>query len=86
MSLLSAILAVALAIAATAVVCLWTGRLKPRRRWDSQLPEPEKRYRTLFENAPIGVYRVAPDGCFLMANPALVWMLGYRLPRRADGL
>ena len=77
MSLLSAILAVALAIAATAVVCLWTGRLKPRRRWDSQLPEPETRYRQLLDNAPIGIYRTAPCGRILMVNPALVWMLGF---------
>jgi PAS domain S-box-containing protein len=37
----------------------------------------ETRYRTLFENAPIGIYRAAPDGRILAANPALIQMLGY---------
>ena len=34
-------------------------------------------YKTLFENVPIGIYRTTPDGRILMANPALVRMLGY---------
>jgi PAS domain S-box-containing protein len=36
----------------------------------------EERYRLLFENAPIGIYRTAPDGRILMANPALIRMMG----------
>lgn len=35
-------------------------------------------YRDLFENIPAGVYRTTPDGRILMANPALIRMLGYR--------
>jgi PAS domain S-box-containing protein len=31
----------------------------------------------LFENIPIGMYRTTPDGRILMANPALLEMLGY---------
>jgi PAS domain S-box-containing protein len=34
-------------------------------------------YRDLFENALIGIYRTTPEGRILMANPALVRMLGY---------
>ena len=34
-------------------------------------------YRRLFENIPVGIYRTTPDGRILMANPALVQMLGY---------
>jgi PAS domain S-box-containing protein len=37
----------------------------------------EERYRLLFEHAPIGIYRTTPDGRILMANPALIRMMGY---------
>ncbi len=41
------------------------------------LRESEERFRSLFENATIGMYRTTPDGKILLANPALVTMLGY---------
>ena len=41
------------------------------------LHESERAYRDLFVNAPIGIYRTTPDGRILMANPALLEMLGY---------
>jgi len=47
------------------------------RHAERELERSEERYRNLFENAPIGVYRTAPDGRILMANPALVRLLGY---------
>jgi PAS domain S-box-containing protein len=37
----------------------------------------EEKYRTLFERSVDGIYRCAPDGTVLDANPALVAMLGY---------
>ncbi|MBL6975945.1 MAG: PAS domain S-box protein [Deltaproteobacteria bacterium] len=39
--------------------------------------ESERRYRKMFENAHVGIYRTTPDGRVIMANPALVQMLGY---------
>ncbi len=47
------------------------------RNAERALDESEERYRNLFDNAPIGVYRTAPDGRILIANPALVRLLGY---------
>jgi PAS domain S-box-containing protein len=41
------------------------------------LRESEARFRTLVENAALGIYRTTPDGRVLLANPALVRMLGY---------
>jgi len=41
------------------------------------LIESEERYRTLFENASFGIYRTNPKGQILLANPALISMLGY---------
>src|ERR1700757_563964 len=34
-------------------------------------------HRNLFENVPTGIYRITPDGRILIANPALIRMLGY---------
>ncbi len=48
-----------------------------RAKVEADLRESEQRYRNLYENSPIGIYRTTPDGRILMANPALVRMLGY---------
>lgn len=42
-----------------------------------ELRKSEKRFRTLFENVPTGVFRLTPDGQILDANPAFIAMLGY---------
>ncbi|HSB90303.1 MAG TPA: PAS domain S-box protein [Anaerolineales bacterium] len=42
-----------------------------------ELEASERRYRQLSEEAPIGIYRTAPDGRILFVNPALCQMLGY---------
>ena len=39
--------------------------------------QSEEKYRTLFENVPIGLYRTTPEGQILEANQVLVEMLGY---------
>ncbi len=41
------------------------------------LADTEKKYRELFEHAPIGIYRTTPDGRILMANPAILKALNY---------
>ncbi len=41
------------------------------------LRNAEAQFREIFENTQVGVYRTTPDGRILMANPALVRMLGY---------
>jgi PAS domain S-box-containing protein/putative nucleotidyltransferase with HDIG domain len=37
----------------------------------------EARYRTLFEDVPVGLYSANPDGKILEANPVMVQMFGY---------
>ncbi|HNX98749.1 MAG TPA: PAS domain S-box protein, partial [Candidatus Aminicenantes bacterium] len=37
----------------------------------------EERFRALFENIPIGIYRTTEDGRIIDANPAFVSMLGF---------
>jgi PAS domain S-box-containing protein len=48
-----------------------------RRRAETALRESEERFKGLFENVLIGLYRTSPDGGVLMANQALVKLLGY---------
>jgi PAS domain S-box-containing protein len=48
-----------------------------RRAAAEALQRSEARYRSLFENAVLGIYQTTPDGRILAANPALVEMLGF---------
>jgi len=48
-----------------------------RKRAEEALRESEERFRSLFENSTIGLYRTTPDGRILLANPTLVRMLAY---------
>jgi PAS domain S-box-containing protein len=53
------------------------------RRMDEKLRLSELEYHHLFENSPIGVFRIARSGKALAANQALLRMLGFR---SLDGL
>lgn len=48
-----------------------------RKLVEQALRESEERFRRIFDNALIGIYRTTPDGQIDMANPSLVRMLGY---------
>ena len=48
-----------------------------RKRAEEELHQSEERFRSLYENATIGMYRTTPEGEILLANPALINMLGY---------
>jgi PAS domain S-box-containing protein len=41
------------------------------------LAESEARFRALFQDTPIGLYRAAPNGELQLANPAMLRLLGY---------
>jgi PAS domain S-box-containing protein len=47
------------------------------QRVEDALRESEERYRSLFENAQMGIYRTTPGGRVVLANPSLLAMLGY---------
>jgi two-component system, NtrC family, sensor kinase len=48
-----------------------------RKAAECALLEEKEHYRSLFESVPVGIFRTAPDGRILMANPTLIHMLGY---------
>jgi PAS domain S-box-containing protein len=47
------------------------------KRAAEALQENEEKYRSIFESAPIGIFKATPEGKFLEVNPALVAILGY---------
>lgn len=51
--------------------------ISQRIRVEEELLKSEERFRNLYENAPIGLYRTTQDGKILLANRALVKLLGY---------
>ncbi len=48
-----------------------------RKKVEDALIESEDRYRSLFNNSTIGLYRTTPSGEIILANPTIVKLLGY---------
>jgi len=48
-----------------------------RKGAEEALRESEERYRTIFQNSPLGIFRTTVDGRFLEANPAAAKLFGY---------
>jgi PAS domain S-box-containing protein/putative nucleotidyltransferase with HDIG domain len=51
------------------------------RRVEQALLESEAKYRSIFDNAPEGIFQSTPDGRYLSANPALARIHGFSSPR-----
>lgn len=48
-----------------------------RKQNEADLRASELRFRGLFENASVGIYRSSPNGKIILANPALLKITGY---------
>ncbi|MCF8262795.1 MAG: PAS domain S-box protein [Melioribacteraceae bacterium] len=48
-----------------------------RKLADEALKDSEEKFRSLYQNATIGIYQSTPEGDLIMANPAMLSMLGY---------
>jgi PAS domain S-box-containing protein len=53
-------------------------RAVEKRKQREALRAAQEKYRDLFDNVPIGLYRSRPDGTIEDANPALAQLLGYQ--------
>jgi PAS domain S-box-containing protein len=51
-----------------------------RKQLEQALKETEAKYRSIFENAVIGIYQSTPEGRLLSVNPAMAAMFGYDSP------
>lgn len=54
-----------------------------RKRAEEALARAEQEYRSIFDNAIIGIFRCTPTGQFFMMNPAMARMFRYDLPSEA---
>ncbi len=52
-------------------------KLINRKKINQALQQNEQQFRSLFENATVGIYRTTPEGELLMANPRMIDMLNY---------
>jgi len=48
-----------------------------RKIIEKALEDSEERFRNLFMNSPVGIYRSTPEGEIIVANPALIKILGF---------
>ena len=48
-----------------------------RKKNKENKQKSEERFRSLYQNSSVGMYRTSPDGKIILANPALVKILGY---------
>ena len=51
--------------------------ISERKRGEESLRASEERFRSIYENSTLGLYRTSPDGTIILANPTLVKKLGY---------
>ena len=54
--------------------------LAEQERVEEALRISEQKYRTIIENAPLGIFRSTVDGRFVSVNPTLAAMMGYDSP------
>jgi len=54
-----------------------SGVKRLKKEFQDSLKDTEARYKNLFENSPVGIFRTTPGGRVLIANPALIKMLGF---------
>ena len=50
---------------------------RERQRAEEALRQAETKYRSIFENAIVGIFQTTPDGEYLSVNPALIRIYGY---------
>lgn len=48
-----------------------------RKKIEEDLRKSEKKFKSLYENSTIGIYRTTPSGKILLANSSMVELLGY---------
>jgi len=51
-----------------------------QRQTQENLQRAEQKFRTIFEEAIVGIFQTSPEGKYVIANPALAAMLGYDSP------
>ena len=56
-------------------------KIAEEKRADVALRQSEKKYRELFEQSPVGIFRTTSTGRIVFVNPAMVRIIGASSPR-----
>ncbi len=56
--------------------------LEERKRVETALRSAEENYRSIFEQAPVGIFQSTPQGRFRNVNPAMAQIYGYDSPKQ----
>ncbi|MFW5490229.1 MAG: MASE3 domain-containing protein [Desulfovibrio sp.] len=59
-----------------------TGLARPYAALFHRLKNAEEKYRSIFNHAPMGIFRSSADGKYLEANPACATIMGYDSPEQ----
>ena len=57
-----------------------------RKEAAEELRSSEKRFRSIFENAPFGIFQTDPGGRSVSRNPAVIRMFGYQSEQQIDAV
>ncbi|MBP1749397.1 MAG: sensor hybrid histidine kinase, partial [Deltaproteobacteria bacterium] len=52
-----------------------------QKKTEEALKQAEAKYRTIFENAGMGIFQTTPEGRYIAVNPALARIYGYESPQ-----
>lgn len=55
--------------------------ISERRRFEAALRESEERFRSIFENAPLGIFQSTLEGRFVVVNTTMAKGFGYETPQ-----
>ena len=55
--------------------------ISDRKQAEDALRHAEQKYRSIFEEAVVGIWQTTPDGRYLSVNPAMAHMFGYNSPQ-----
>jgi PAS domain S-box-containing protein len=57
-------------------------QIAERKRVEAALRQAEQQYRSIFENAVLGIFQTTPKGYYIVCNPALARIYGYESPEQ----
>ncbi|RJP72391.1 MAG: PAS domain S-box protein [Ignavibacteriales bacterium] len=64
-------------IVSSIIIITLIKNIRGRKKAEKILKESEERFKEIYENSTVGIYRTTPDGKVMMANPAFIKIFGY---------
>jgi PAS domain S-box-containing protein len=64
-------------IISSIIIITLVKNIRGRKKAEKILKESEERFKEIYENSTVGIYRITPGGKVMMANPAFIKIFGY---------